>query len=331
MLTGQSPLSLKQAVFLVENAYLDNKISYQAFDQRIQSYARFCRLKMQEEKTDTASNAIKNDVLFRLLSDTLTVTDPATRKKITHYPVHYDFDDFYGQKDWTKMFVTKLMNTNYGQCHSMPLLYAIIAEELGATAYLSTSPSHLFIKYKKGNEWKNVELTNGHLTTDAWLMASGYIKSEALKSRIYLDTLSPRKEIALMIQDLAKGYYIKYGFDGFTSQCINTGLRYYPNDAYGMALKSDYSTVLFQYVVKQKPGETPQQVLSDPQAMRLYKAMHGMYDALDNAGYAQMPEAAYEDWLRSIDQEKSKQEYERFQRYQKSTRQQIKTGHEGKQ
>lgn len=316
MLTGKTPLSLKKAVFLVENAYLDSTLSYEAYDKRIQSYAFFCRLKMLEEKSDTGNEA-KNNMLFRLMADTLTVTDPTTKQKHLHYPIHYDFDDFWGKEDWTKMFVCKLMATNFGQCHSMPLLYRIVANEIGAQSFLSTSPNHLFVKYKSGNQWRNVELTNGHMTTDAYNMASGYIKSEGIKSHVYLDTLSPRKEIALMLQDLAIGYSIKYGMDAFVLKCANTGLKYYPNDASGIAIKANYNTVLFQYVVSQKQGQTPQQVLSDPRAFQLYKNMHAMYDTLDNTGYAQIPPDAYEDWLKSIDVEKRKQDYELFLQYQK--------------
>ncbi|KAA5533664.1 hypothetical protein F0919_14095 [Taibaiella lutea] len=143
MLTGQSPLSLKKAVFLVENAYFQNKMNYKIYDRSVQNLVTFCRLKMKEENIDPKDDVEVNNLLFRFMSDTLSVTEPATKRKATHYPVHYDFEDFYGKEDWTKMFVTKLMNTNFGQCHSMPLLYAILAEELGTETYLSASPSHL--------------------------------------------------------------------------------------------------------------------------------------------------------------------------------------------
>lgn len=326
MLSGQIPLSLKKAVFLVENAYFGNRMHYKSYERSVQNLTKFCRLKMREEDIDPEDHVAVNELLFRFMSDTLTVTDPSTKKKATHYPVHYDFDDFYGKRDWTKMFVTKLMATNFGQCHSMPFLYAILAEELGAEAYLSASPSHLFIKYRDGNAFKNVELTNGHMTTDAYVLGSGYIKSEAIKSRIYLDTLSPKQAIALMMQDLGKGYYVRYGFDDFVLKCANTGLEYYPNDAYGMAIKSDYYTVLFQYVVSQMQGMAPNQVLSDPKAGRLFDQMQAMYKQMDDAGYTQMPEAAYEDWLQSIDEEKRKQDRALFLRYRQTQPLKIKYG-----
>ncbi|KAA5533663.1 hypothetical protein F0919_14090 [Taibaiella lutea] len=171
-----------------------------------------------------------------------------------------------------------------------------------------------------------MELTNGHITTDAYVLGSGYIKSEAIKNHLYLDTLSPKQAVALMMQDLGKGYFVKYGFDDFVLKCANTGLQYYPNDPYGMAIKSDYCTVLFQYVVSQMPGKTPQEVLSIPQARKLYSQMHTIYKQMDDAGYTQIPEAAYEEWLKSIDEEKRKQDYELFLRYQKTHPSKINYG-----
>lgn len=313
---------IKRAVFLVENAYMDNQMSYELYAKKIKQIADFCLLKMKEEQKDITSNEEKNETLFRLLSDTLTIQDPTTGNEITHYPVRYDFDDYMGYEDWKNMFVTKLLGTNYGQCHSMPSLYLIVASEMGANAYLSTSPSHSFIKYKRGNQWRNVELTNGHITSDDWLMASGYIKSEGIKSRLYLDTISMQQTIALCLEDLAKGYALKYGgYDDFALQCINSSLKYYPNSWAAMGEKADYYTMLFQYVAGQTGYDNLEQVLTIPQARNIFTQMKAMYDALDNAGYAQMPPEAYEEWLRSIDREKRNREYEDYKRYKQSMKQ----------
>jgi hypothetical protein len=315
--TGQ--YEIKKAVFLVENAYLDNRMNYDEFSKRIENIGAFCMEKLKQDKKDMNSNDDKNDVLFHLLSDTITIKDPLSGKKVTHFPVHYDFDDYMGEKEWSNMFVSKLLNTNYGQCHSMPMLFKIVAEEIGADCYLATSPSHLYIKYKKGNQWKNVELTNGHITSDDWLIGSGYIKSEAIKSRIYLDTISDRKTIALCLEDLAKGYALKFGgYDDFALKCINTSLTHFPNYWVAMAERSDYYTLLFQYVAKQTGYKTLEEVLTIPQAKSIFDKRQAIYLAMDNTGYTQMPPEAYEDWLKSLDKEKRKQEYERYKKYKQS-------------
>ncbi len=317
MLVNENTLNVKKAVFAVENAYSENTLAYSNFEKRILNITSFCKLKMKEEKTNRADNQALNEILFRLLSDTLYVIDPTSKKKIIHYPVQYNFNDFYGQQDWSNMFVSKLISTNYGQCHSMPLLYKILAHEIGAKCYISTSPNHLYIKYKQGNQWKNVELTNGHYTSDAFIIGSGYIKSEAIKSKTYMDTLSDKNTIALMMQDLAKGYYVKYGMDDFVLKCCNTALKYYPNDSYGMCIKSDYFTMLFQYIVSQTNARTLEDVLKIPQAKEVYTNMKNMYVAIDKAGVSQIPEEAYEQWLGSLDEAKRKQQYEMYQKIYK--------------
>jgi|GEM_PF-6378361 len=62
--------------------------------------------------------------------------------------MRYDFVDFWGREDTRKVFVTKLLATNSGQCQSLPQLYLILAEELGTTAYLAFSPEHSYIKFQ---------------------------------------------------------------------------------------------------------------------------------------------------------------------------------------
>jgi hypothetical protein len=318
MLKGKTSMDIKRAVFIVENAYLENKLQYSQYENHIQNIAQFCKLRMKQEKISSNDNVAKNNLLFRLMSDTLSVRDPASGKIITHYPVHYDFDDPFGYEDRTKMFVTKLMASNYGQCHSMPLLYLIIANEIDARAYLATSPSHTYIKYRSGHEWKNVELTNGHMSTDAFVMGSGYIKSQALKNHLYMDTLSLKQTIANMMEDLAKGYSSKFGFDEFVLKCLDSALQYYPNSWYGLGQKSDYYTFLFKHIVTQaneRGYTTPQQVLSIPEARQAYDQMHAMYDRIDNIGYVEMPKEAYEEWIKLMDVQKREQQLKDYRQW----------------
>lgn len=60
----------------------------------------------------------------------------------------YDFEDFYARGDLSKYMVSKLLAQNTGQCHSLPLLYLILAEELGVKAHLCFSPNHSILNYQ---------------------------------------------------------------------------------------------------------------------------------------------------------------------------------------
>lgn len=307
MVKGKSKLNLKKAVFSVENAYFNNHLPYEEFDKQIKQSARLIRLKMQQKNMNPNDNFAKNMLIFSFMTDTFTVKDPSIEKTIVHYPLKYDFDDYRGDNDWSKMFVCKLMRDNSGQCHSLPLMYLILAEELGAKAYLSFAPSHSYIKIKnKKGDWANLELTSGAIISDAGYMDCGYIKSEAIKNRIYLDTIGKERTIASMYFDLANGYIKKYGYDEFVIQCVDTSLRYFPNDIFALQLKADWHTANLMYVRKQKGNMPVEEFKKDPKANALLTKASKIYQFIDSIGYEQMPEEKYQRWLQMVEEAKRK-------------------------
>jgi len=165
MLNGLESLSLKQAIFLTENAYFEGKLDYNEFDEEIQNLITIARLKAAQDGYDWNNPQTRNIMLFRVMADTLRVKIPSEEAYMTSFPMQYDFDDFMGKQDWSKMFVSKLLMTKSGQCHSLPLLYLILCEETGTSANLAFSPSHTYAKFKdKSGNWHNVELTSGQVT-----------------------------------------------------------------------------------------------------------------------------------------------------------------------
>lgn len=123
---------------------------------------------------------------------------------VIHEPFTYNFDDFAGKKDWSNMFVSTLMQTHKGNCHSMQYLYKMIMDQLGQPVSLSLAPNHIYIKAQnKRVGWYNIELTCGDFPTDGWLTASGYIHTDALRNGIYVDTISNKQSICLCLVDLA--------------------------------------------------------------------------------------------------------------------------------
>lgn len=309
MATEKTPIDIGKAIFLVENAYNDNKGSYEEFDKMLNHIVLFCKQYMIHNGYDTTSNLAKNMMLFRFFSDTLELNGK------NHFPITYDFDDYMGYKDWRKMFVTKLLKANSGQCHSMPLLYKALAQRMGAEAYISFSPKHTYIQFREGNKFYNLELTNGMLITEDLIFESGFIKTETIRSGIYMDTLSNQQTVAYMIQDLAQGYGIKFGNDGFVIEALNKSMEYFPNSIHGMMLKSNYYTgLLNQYLYEietrynEKPN--PQQLKAKyPIVYETYLQRNAMYDMIDNTGYEPISTQQYEAWLKSIGEEKNRQEH----------------------
>lgn len=310
-----SNFSVKDINFMIENAFYENKRNKEEFDQIIKQSGDFILSKMRELGYDLNSNSAKNYMLFQFFADTLELK---FKKELKHLPFKYDFDDYNGSKDWTKMFVTKLIETGTGQCHSMPLLYLILAEEIKAEAFLSVSPNHTYIRFPddKG-KWFNIELTNGMFSTASYILQSGYIKSEALQNKIYMQNLSKKELLAHFYMDLASGYLHKFGYDEFTNNVIEKALELYPNSIFGNIHKANIETARFEYVVNQlginpRDNQDLQNIRFYPKAVTMLNSVNSQYNFIDNLGYEHMPEEAYQNWLQSMKEEKQKQNSEKI-------------------
>lgn len=306
--------SIKDINFGIENAFTANTENKAEFDKIIKETGQFLKAKMKELGYDSNSNLAKNYILFQFFSETLQLK--ATGQK--HFPFKYDFNDYMGKKDWSNMFVSKLIRSGTGQCHSMPILYLILAEEIGAVSYLSFSPNHSYIKFQdERNKWYNLELTNGMFTTDSFILNSGFIKSEALQNQIYMQPLSKRQLLSQSYVDLAAGYFHKYGYDQFVEVTLNMALELYPNNINANKLKANYYTDLLFYVTRQL-GINPEKreelvkIKDNPAAMAILIKTQQQYRLMDESGFEYMPADAYEKWLQSLNNEKNRQNNETF-------------------
>lgn len=308
MLNGENTLNLGRAVFLVENAYHNNKYDYNDYKNGIKSSIDFCNQKIDEDKLNKDDNLVKNMMLFRFMCDTLKLKDKTTRKTKIHYPVKYNYEDYDSQISYDSHFVTTLMQTNTGQCHSMPLYYLVLAEEMGADAYWSFSPRHSFVKIqdKKGG-WHNLELTARAILSDTHYMNSSYIKAEALQNKIYLEPMDKTNVVAEMLIELARGYYQKYGYDDFYLKCIDTAQEHLNNDLNAKLLKSAYQTRLTLLLGHLLNAPNPNIMKEkSPEAYKHFELMQAQYQEIDNMGYEEVPVAVYALWLDHIEKEKSK-------------------------
>lgn len=311
MLHGKETMSLKRAVFLCENAFFEEKINYEDFNKRIQKLVSIAKLKAAQDGFDWNNPQTRNVMLFRVLADTLKIKDSSTEGGVaTSYPMQYDFEDIRGEKDWTKMFVSKLLMAKSGQCHSLPLLYLILCEETNTKANLAFSPSHSYAKFKDASgNWYNVELTNGRIVSDAFILASGYVTSEALKNHIYMEPQTKKQAIANCLNDLSMGYIDKYGYDSFVSQCADTTLKYAPANISALMLKSNYQTRRLEWVVSQLGRPNPDVLKSKyPKAYKIFVERNQIYQKIDDSGFQGIPEEAYNNWLKSFNTEKEKRE-----------------------
>lgn len=302
--------SLADVNFTVENAFYDNKRDLGGFKSGIQKTAKQLLQKMKERKQDTQSHVSKNLMLFEYFSKDMNLGGT------THKAFEYDFKDYLGEKDYSKMFVSKLLKTGSGQCHSMPLYYLILAEAMGTEAYLSLAPNHSYIRFVDDEgEMRNIELTNGVFSTDNFLLESGYIKSEALQNKIYMENLTKKELLGMAYFDLARGYVHKFGYDEFVGKVIEKALELYPNGIAQNMEKANVSRSRLLSVLKQL-GINPddkrdlERTGYFPKAVEQFKQLQEQFKNIDNLGYSEMSASAYEAWLGSLKTETNKKESE---------------------
>ncbi|MBX9850478.1 MAG: hypothetical protein K2X86_01830, partial [Cytophagaceae bacterium] len=321
MLEGKKPLQLKRAVYLVENAYYDNKLNYEDYCKKIDELILFCRSKLKTDGYKETDKFAKNFVLYKLYTSTIERKDINAGMALKHYPIKYDFEDFWGSQNWTKQFVVKTLYSNSGQCHSLPLLYMILAQEFGTEAYLSFSPNHSYIKFKDNNNCiYNFETTNGHMVTDKWIMASQYVKSEAVQNGLYMDTLNFKQTVAHCLNDLADGFQIRFGFaDGkFLMECSHLSLKYFSKGNYhALATKSNLYfgkfDLLRRYNGIERTNEAINKFFTYNKEAKEYWDLHDKYySEIRSMGYEDMPADAYLAWLKSVEAEKEKNEHSRI-------------------
>jgi len=309
MLEGKQPLNLGRAVFLVENAYYNNALNYDNYQKNLNDQVKLCNEKIKEDKLDPNNNLVKNMMLFRLISDTLKIKKGGSEKPITHFPIKYDLDDYKSEKHFDSHYVTKLMRSGTGQCYSMPLYYLVLAEKLGAKAYWSFSPRHSFVKIQdeKGT-WYNLELTCNAILSDAHYMNSSYIKAEALRNRIYLEPMGKKEVVAHLLDELAKGYYKKFGLDDFYLNCLNASSKNAKNQLEPLIMKAAYESSLVLTLAKLLEAPKPEIMQQkSPEAYQHYLKLQNLNQQIDNLGYEDLPDGIYAKWLEYINKLKEKE------------------------
>lgn len=293
----------KKAVFITEYAYTDGVLDYRKFDNYIYHLTFLCRQwiaanPLQNYGYQDSTNFLANYAIYKLMKDTMWA-QVRDRLEIVNLPCTYNFEDFSGHLDWSNMFVSRLMVTHKGNCHSLPYLYKILADELEARCWLGLAPNHIYIKNRcREMGWYNTELTSGYFPIDAWITASGYIPLKAIQSGIYMDTLSNQQAIALCALDLAKGFEFqtKDYYDGFILKCCDLVLQYHPVNVQALLLKAETLKRVYEKQEREK----------DISAQQTYNEMEQLYVKLFDLGYREMPEKMYQDWLVSLVKEKDK-------------------------
>ena len=207
------------------------------------------------------------------------------------------------------MFVSKLLKKGNGNCHSMPYLYKMIAEELHVPSYIAFAPNYIYIKlHCKKTGWYNTELTSATFPVDAWIMASGYVNLDAIRNGLYMDTLSLKQSVAYCLLDLAQGYQRKFGKNNpeFVFKCCETVLKYHPVNVNAMPTKAETQKRFIEAKMKNKSVKDPKALFDDISIKMMFADMEQTYVRLHQLGYRRMPEEMYLRWMGMLKNEPDK-------------------------
>ncbi len=308
MLSGKSSLNLKRAVFVVENAYHKNKLSYEKYCRQIDGLTFICRQIMHENGVNEKNYMACHYAIQKLFSEKVIYKN-AEEKTETFEPFGYDFVDVFADNDQTKGFVTKLLNTKIGQCHSMPLLYLIIANELNANAYMALAPNHSYVKFGNQYQQYGFETTNGTFTTDEWIVASGYISPAAIKNKIYLAPLTKDKVIAECLVDLEEGLDFLFGKSSFSIKCANTTLKYFPNSIGAILTINNVINAKCAQTAKEYQFPKEEEYAKFPRLKKQFDELIAFELKVEQTGYLKISKDQYENWQQTANEEKQKREH----------------------
>lgn len=314
MVSGKTEYNFARAAFIPENAFFNNQLKFDQYETLIKEKVRLARLIMKREKLDTTQELSKNYAIQKLFTTPINEKRKDGTLKTTK-PMTYEFEDYLGQKNLTQTFSFKLLNTGKGQCYSMPIITKAIANELKTRAYLAYSPNHMYTKFVDANEqFYNFETTNGSNITDQFITESGYVSASAMKNKMYLDTLSQKKELSMFISQLAAGYIRKYGYRQFAVACTDKALELDSTNISAMMILANFYTSALNNGISYHHVKNEQELNLYPDLVQLKALRDEHYNKIDRSGYQPMPETAYNNWLKKLSNEKVKQQSIEFQK-----------------
>lgn len=320
MIEDENQYNFKEAVFSVENAYLNGELDTVSVNREINILTQLCKTVMQSRQLDYGEKdkekVSKYAAVFTVMSQVIPVVVNDTL--FSYKPFRYDFEDVFGHEDISNLFVSKLLKTHTGNCNSLPYLYKILAEELGVTAHLALAPNHIYIKHNiESVGWYNTELTTGIFPHDGWLMASGYIHLDAVTNGVFMKALNNKESIALTLVDLGQAYQRSFpDNDGsFILKCTQKAIEAYPYFANAWILQAETHKKQYEKIMMTKLTIDINAVLELPEAKELMDTMNEEYTHIHKMGYRTMPENMYLDWLMSLTDERDKYENKMIQNF----------------
>ncbi len=296
MLNGQKPLSFKRAVFLTENAYYGGKLNWTEFCYDIDQ-AKIKINQMIIAKNLQRFKTAGNWAIFTYMTDSIAENN--------FHPYTYDLENFMGDKDYESFMVSSLLKTKKGNCHSLPFLYKILADEVNVEAFIATAPMHVYIKHKDENQqWWNLELTSGTFSRTSFIMESFNVSDAGMESGLYMKSLSDKESVALCLNDLLVYYDKKTGiyYDDFVRKAYTTGLKFYPNSLLQLS-KADDQKYKLDKAMEKNGLKDYSKIKPYSELVKLEKEFKATKDYIAKIGYSSLTPEQYREKVMQIKNE----------------------------
>lgn len=336
MLEGKQPINFERAVFISENAYLNNRFPFENFQKVLSSHIHLIKQLMEmnnyesskdfrtlidfsapkfdittlnyteKEKKEMYRKTLANWAIFKYITDTTLFSN------FVHFPFTYQFNDPFGMTDWKNSQVLNLLSSKEqkGNCFALVSLYKIFSDRLNSEAFICTAPQHIYIQHQdhKG-DYYNVELATGTHPGDGTLQTLTYTYYEGIVSGISLRRLKEEKQnISLCLVNLGKSYEHKFKTkdDDFILQCAELALKYDTLNLNAMLLKEQVLEEKVTKYANKKNISDINKLKLDNEIATTYKKLEQQIIKLYDLGYHQMPLYMQEMILSALKREDNK-------------------------
>lgn len=217
----------------------------------------------------------------------------------------YNFDDPFGKDVHTTM-LSSYLATRRGNCVSMPIFFAILAQRIGLHVTLATAPNHLLVKVKLDDgQWKNIEATSGSTLTDQEYMQRFQITPAAVENGLYLRPLTLREAVVEMATPFMEAYAQNHSPEQIMAM-VDLALSYDPKDVGALMLKAlAYDRQVTLHYRNKYPDP---RVLSPDQQADYHALMDGYFkiaDELQAWGWHKRSAAQDTEYMQAIQKAKS--------------------------
>ena len=252
--------------------------------------------KLQQYKT------AGNYAIFAYMTDTIAENN--------FKPYSYDLHSFFGNDPNVPCFTVHwLLKTKKGNCHSMPYLYKILANEMKVEAYIALVPMHIYIRHKdEEGKWWNVELTTGSFSRTSWIIEAFNVSDEGIESGLYMKPLSDKESVVECLGDLIYWYEKRTGiyYDSLVMRACEVGLKVNPISKLQCS-KADALKYNLDKAMRRRGLNDYRQLRHHPD----FKAMYNEFDSIvlfmKKMGYSKLTKEQYAERLLFVEEEKERE------------------------